>query len=32
MHGTNVRIVPMMFGETNTGYWDANPGSRQFVP
>ena len=32
LHGTNVRIVPMMFGETNTGYWDANPGSRQFVP
>ena len=32
MHGTNVLIVPMMFGETNTGYWDANPGSRQFVP
>ena len=32
LHGSNVSVVPVCLGETDTGYWDAHPGSRQYVP
>lgn len=31
-HGTHVHVKLATFGEADTGYWDANPGSRQHVP
>ena len=27
--GTNVNVVPIVSAESDTGYWEANPGSRQ---
>jgi hypothetical protein len=32
VYGTNIDIVPIVVGESDTGYWDANPGSRDYVP
>jgi len=32
LHGSHVSAVMCTFGETDSGYWDANPGSRPFVP
>lgn len=30
--GTNVNVVPIVIGESDTGYWEANPGSHQYLP
>ena len=32
VQGSNVSVVPVCVGESDTGYWEANPGSRQYVP